>query len=262
MSSRPPGEYVAGKYDLGEDDLRMLTSKLLHERPPQSEERFICYRLDGDDEFSDIGRSVEREVFEHSFDNDAEEMAAEYGKYEGASTFFVSIDTESKTATGALRVIGSSEEGFKSLNDLEVSHLGLHPQQVFDHYEIENPNTVWDIGTVAVLPEFRSAAGAISVQLYRAMYVTAMKREVEHFVSIIDQKPLQKLTDYLGIPFESLMDSKPFSYLGSDNSQAVYGYVPEFYKKMNRKRRTVRGLLARKALNRLVRGSEDDTLQL
>ena len=258
----PPGEYIAGKYDLSGDDVKALTSKLLYERPPRSEERFICYMLDGDDEFSDIGRNVEREVFEHSFGNDAEEMAAEYGRYERTSTFFVSIDTENQAPTGALRVIGNSPQGFKSLNDLEVSSLQLQPQQVLDHYKIENPDTVWDIGTVAVLPEFRSAAGSISVQLYRAMYVTAMQRGVEHFVSIIDQKPLQKLVDYLGIPFKSLMDSQPFSYLGSDASQAVYGYVPEFYKKMNRKRMTMKGLLARKALNRLVRGSEDHTLQL
>lgn len=258
----PPGEYVAGKYDLDDDGIKLLTSKLLLERPPQSEERFICYMVNGDDEFSDIGRNVEREVFHHSFGNDAEEMAAEYGRYEKVSTFFVSIDTVNKVPTGALRVIGNSEQGFKSLNDLDVSSLQLQPQQVFDHYRIDDQDTVWDIGTVAVLPEFRSAAGSISVQLYRAMYVTAMQRGIEHFVSIIDQKPLQKLTDYLGIPFESLMDSQPFSYLGSEASQAVYGYVPDFYKKMNRKRWTAKGFLARTALNRLVRGSEDHTLQL
>ena len=248
------------KYDLDKKQVHDLTARLLQERPPQVDDIFVCYKVAGDDHFSDIGRAVEREVFELTFGNDAEQMKREYGEFEHGSTFFISIDTKQQSPTGVLRVMQVSEHGSKSLDDIE-KHLHIYPQQILDHYQVDDPKTVWDIGTVAVVPELQSAQGIISVQLYRAMYVAAMNEKIEHFVSIIDTSPLKKLVGYLGIPFEPLLGSEPFPYIGSDSSQAVYGHVPDFYKKMNRKRWTLSGLMARKALKRLVGGSEDHTLQ-
>lgn len=254
------GEEPHFSYDLDQSQVHELTARLLQERPPQVEDTFVCYKVTGDDHFSDIGRTVEREVFEPTFGNDAEEMKGEYGEFEHDSTFFISVDTKRQVPTGALRVIQVTENGSKSLDDIE-KHLHIHPQQVLDYYRVDDPKSVWDIGTVAVVPELQSAQGTISVQLYRAMYVAAMNEKIEHFVSIIDTGPLNKLVGYLGIPFEPLLGSEPFPYIGSESSQAVYGYVPDFYKKMNRKRWTLNGLMARKALKRLVSGSEDHTLQ-
>lgn len=248
------------KYDLDAEQVHELTAKLLQERPPSVGDTFVCYKVAGDDRFSDIGRSVEREVLELTFGNDAEEMEREYGEFEHDSTFFISVDTRRQVPTGVLRVMELTDHGSKSLDDID-KYLHVDPQQILDHYHIDDPKTVWDIGTVAVVPELQSAQGTISVQLYRAMYVAAMNEKIEHFVSIIDLKAHNKLVGFLGIPFEPLLGSEPFPYLGSDLSQAVHGYVPDFYKKMNRKRWTLNGLLARKALNRLVGGSEDHTLQ-
>ena len=247
-------------YDLSKESLHLLTKQLLSEHPTDVDSRYVCYRFAGDDKFSNIGRSVERTVFEDAFGNDAEQMVKEYGSYEQSSIFFLSIDREQALPSGTLRIIGNSEHGFKTLNDLEHSSLELDYNQVAEYYQINDPDTVWDIGTVAVLPEYRSAEGAVSVQLYRAMYVSAMQNKIQHFVSVIDQKPLHKLVDYLGIPFESLMGSEPFEYLGSESSQAVYGFVPDFYRKMSKKLWTPKGMLARKALKKLVKGTEDFTL--
>jgi hypothetical protein len=89
-----------------------------------------------------------------------------------------------------------------------------------------------------------------------------MKQGIEHVISIIDEKAHSKLTGYLGVPFEPVAGSKPFEYLGSSRSYAVYGHVPDFYPIMKKKHRTLKGWLARKALRRLVDGSEDDRLYI
>lgn len=249
-------------YDLPYEKVLELTKELLLVKPPEGGGRFVCYRLEGMDAFSDIGRHIESVVFKDAFDNDPEQMREEYGPYEGQSTFFVSIDTEKKVPTGALRIIKNGPAGLKSLNDFEErapEHIPV--ETVLERHKIDSLEECWDVGTVAVLPEHRSASGGISVQLYRAMYVAAMDEDVQHFVSIIDEKPLSKLTNFLGIPFEPLANSKPFQYIGSEKSQAVYGHVPEFYKKMNRKRKTIAGFLARKALGPLVKGTKDHNLQ-
>jgi hypothetical protein len=253
-------------YDLPAEAAQQLASELLNERPPTGDARFVCYKLEGTDPSSNIGRQVEGVVFNQTFHNDPEEMVREYGSYEEQSIFFTSVDRENeKPTSGALRVIENGPAGFKTINDLAAIHgvpVEEYQRKLAEHHGIEDWDKCWDVGTVAVLPEYRSAEGGISIQLYRALYVAAMEQGIEHFISVIDSKPLTKLTDYLGIPFVPLADSGPMEYLGSKRSQAVYGHVPEFYRKMNRARLfTVRGWLARKALKLLVAGSGDDALQ-
>lgn len=247
-------------YEITGSEISQLTSLFLRENPPKTSDRFVCYRLEGSDPFSDIARGVERSVFEEAFGNDAAEMQKEYAPYEEQSLFFISLDTQQEAPSGVLRITKDGDAGLKTLHDLE-HEIALSEAAVKDYHQIDDMRAVWDIGTVAVPPEYRSAEGAVSVQLYRAMYVSALENKIEHFISIVDEKPLGKLTGYLGIPFTPLAGTKPFSYLGSQKSHAVYGYVPEFYKKMSQKMRTPRGLLARKALKRLVKGTEDNTLQ-
>lgn len=247
-------------YEISEAEIKDLTGRFLEEHPPKGSDRFVCYRLQGDEPFSDIGRGVERLVFEEAFGNDAIEMQGEYSPYEMQSIFFISFDTVARAPSGALRVIHNGPAGLKTLNDLE-KQIGLTEEDVKQSHNINGLDDVWDIGTVAVPREYRSGEGAVSVQLYRGMYLSALHDNVNHLVSVVDEKPLRKLTGYLGIPFKPLASTQPFEYLGSDSSQAVYGYVPEFYKKMSQKMLTLRGLLARKALKRLVKGTEDSSLQ-
>ncbi len=251
-------EYARNGYDMDLEEVHGLTMQLLDERPPVTEDRYICYTMDGSSGYSDIGRFVERTCFETFFNNTAEDMHAEYEQYEQASSFFLSIDTERQVPSGALRVIRNSASGLKTINDACESPLGLTDRSIREAHDIMSFDECWDVGTVAAMPGYGS--GAVSIQLYRGMYLAAMRENVSHLVSIVDMNVLPRLTNYLGIPFVSLVDTKPFEYLGSKQSQAVYGYVPEFYNKMNRKRKyTIRGLLAKKALDRLVVGTEDHT---
>ncbi len=256
-------EFTAS-YDLSPEDVGGLTVELLASLTSAWPEkyRYVGIEIAGGSPFSNIARHIERVVFEASFGNDTAQMTAEYGPYESASVFFVSIDRCTGMPSGALRIIGNSPRGFKSLNDARSEPFSIRPDDVAEQHAIHDPDALWDVGTVAVLPEHRSGAGAVSVQLYRAMYLSALQHGIDHLVSIIDDVPLRKLIEYLGIPFVPLAGSAPGPYLGSPMSQAVYCHVPDFQPRTRRHRWTVRGFLARKALARLARGSEDDALSL
>lgn len=257
------------RYDLSAEQMRASVRHLLREREPHTDDRVVCYRLERGTEYENVARTVEREVFEKFFGNDAEEMAEEYGPYESQSIFFLSVDQFSGEPAGVLRVIENGPSGFKTLNDLEASQDPLVPQltatEVQEFHDIESLDAVWDVGTVAVRKEYRasrSQAQEASVQLYRALYTSALESGIDHFVSIIDARPYDKMVNYLGIPFVPMADTAGFSYLGSEKSFAVYGDVGEFYGKMNRKRKTIRGIMARKALSPLVKGTNDGAIHL
>lgn len=254
-------EFSNSGYDMSDEEVQVLTRQLMERKPALTDAKYVCYEIEGADDAARIGRYVEKTRFEVAFGNSAEDMQKEYGPYETASTFFISVDQENAMPSGALRIIRQSPSGLKTINDVSELPLRLSAEYIQQAHRIETFDDCWDIGTVAAMPGYPS--GAASIQLYRTMYLAAMRERIQHVVSVVDARVLQTLTQYLGIPFMPLADSGPFEYLGSKSSQAVYGYVPEFYEKMEHKRQhSLRGLLARKALNRLVAGTEDHTLML
>ena len=248
-------------YGISREQAARLGAELLSERPPEGGDRYVCYKIDGTDRFTDIGRQVECEVFNEAFGNDPEQMKEEYGPYEEQSTFFVSMDRETGVPTGVLRVIRNGEGGFKSLNDLEGVIPGFSKDEAIAAHGIDNLDECWDIGTVAVPKEYRARVGGVSLQLYRGMFVTSQKEGIKHYVSVIDEKPFEKMKKFLGFPFELIHGGEPFSYLGSERSLPLYGDATRFEKAVQRKEWTIRGLLARKALRMLSRGTRDDALQ-
>ncbi|MEC5150184.1 hypothetical protein [Cryobacterium sp. GrIS_2_6] len=257
-------EVFSPRYDLSDAELEDLTVRLLASRTRDLPEhyRLVAIEVDGRSPFSNVGRHVERVVFEATFGNDAAQMTDEYGAYEGTSTFFISIDRDTCTPSGVLRIIEDSPHGLKSLNDAAQEPFNLELDEAFRFHAITDPTEIWDIGTVAVLPDYRRGEAAVSVQLYRAMYLSALVHRIKHIVSIVDDRPLRKMRDFLGIPFVPLADTHPGPYLGSKKSHAVYGYVPHFLPKARAHRDTMRGLLVRNALQRLVDGTEDDSISL
>lgn len=253
----------APRYDLDRDELLQRTREFVDSHPPSSDSHYICYRID-DQRDEDIARTVERMVFEDTFGNDSAEMASLYGPYEAASRFFLTVDQQTGHPVGALRVITNSENGLMTLNTLPESIDPPSTEEIMAQHGIESLDDVWDVGTVAVLPEYRGKSGGVSVQLYRALYVSMMNEGVEHMISVIDQKPYETMTKYLGIPFEPLAGVEPFDYAGSAMSVATYGHVPDFFPKMDHKAKwTFTGrVLARKALSALVYGRKDAALEI
>lgn len=244
-----------------------LTKDLLLNRPPTSEERFVCYRITGNDRYADVGRYIESTVFGEAFEtgNGPEDMQREYSPYEDRSTFFVSVDQEQGVATGALRIIENGPNGFKTLEDLEekIPEVTEEAVRQYHHIQSEDMEDCWDIGTVAVPREYRGSEGAVTFQLYRGMYVASQKEDkaIKHFFSVIAEKPYEKMTKFLGFPFKPLCGIQgPIDYIGVP-SFPVYGDAPRFEESVRRKRWTVRGFMARKALDVLGKGTRDNTLQ-
>ncbi len=209
---------------------------------------------------ANVARTVECRVFESRFGNDEAEMARIYGPYEDASLFFLSVDASTNTPVGALRVMRHTEAGFLTLNAMPAVAGGLSLDTVMEREGVRHPELCWDIGTVAVLPGFRRVGRGVSIQLYRAMYRAALAEGVDHLFSIIDARPYETMTRYLGIPFSPIIGTAPFEFEGSELSVAVHGYVPDFYPRMLRHCFTVRGWLARRSLWPLVLGTRDDAI--
>lgn len=261
-------------YELTPSTIDILTSRLIEERGGElpSEYRFVCFELAPGDPNSNIARYVERTVFEKYFKNDAKEMAREYGPYESSSRFFLSVDRESGKPSGALRVIENSPAGLKTLNDIDSGAFPVNVDMKFASilHGIDDMDTVWDVGTVAVPTEYQKGSKAASIQMYRAMYQSSLHHHIDHLVSVIDDTPhkkhgstpLRDIRDRLGVPFVALDGSEPAPYLGSGMSQAVHGYVPEFYEIMHeyRKNSFIGQVAMRDALRRLVEGTEDDAI--
>lgn len=265
MAEIPPGDPAPTyRYDLPAEAIERLTAKLVESRRDGTDERFVCYRVSGESEFSDIGRQVERQVFEETFaGNDAAFMAREYGPYEQFSTFFLSVDRAEQRPIGVLRVIRNSPAGLKTLNDLAQPESPVHltADQVLAYHGIEKLDSVWDVGTVAIPAQYRRSGASASLQLYRGMYVSALDQGIDHLVAVIDKAPLLAMTDYLAIPFVPLCGSDYFSYLESAESRAVYGYVPSFDKAVNeRLDRVGDDPMAVRALRKIIKGSEDRAL--
>lgn len=257
IESTAPG----ARYDVPGDEMQRCIADFLQRAPEEPTARIECYLIE-DGELQNVARTVEKTVFERSFGNDAAQMQEIYGPYEAASTFFLSVDTDTQRPVGTLRAIRHSSAGLMTLNTLPEEATQVSAEQIIQHYGMGTQETTWDIGTVAVLPEYRRDGQGVSVQLYRAMYLAAMQEGIEHLTSIIDERPLETMTKYLGIPFEQIKGTQPFSYEGSAKSVAVHGYVPEFYPKMRRQSLTIRGMLARKALWPLVFGKNDAAIHL
>ena len=170
-------------YDLSPEVLRQKTAELLRERPPKGDVAEIYYKLEGADPYADIARTVERQVFEEAFGNTTDKMEEAYGPYEYQSKFFLAVNRtgDEPMPSGVLRVIENGPRGFMTLNDLaekkgvEISDRPDFIEAVKSYHGITNLDSCWDIGTAAVLSQFRLDHGHLtSVGLYRGMHIAGM----------------------------------------------------------------------------------------
>jgi hypothetical protein len=261
---------AAARYELHGNQAADLSEQLLSLHPPTARNRFVCYPITGSSRFADLGRTTELQVFEEAFGNDRGLMEREYGPYEHASQFFVVMDTERRQPAGVLRIIGNSSAGLKTLRDVAGEPLRIPREDFQAFHGVEDLDRCWDVGTVAVLPEYRRSATrrrTVSLLLYRAFYVHALDRGIDHVVAVIDRYAHRSLRA-LGIPLVPLCGSTPFSYLDSASSTALYGHVPEFRAKAEahyrrlRARRPLLWCLLSRPLRQLIRGTGlDDRLQ-
>jgi GNAT superfamily N-acetyltransferase len=248
-------------YVLTPEEATRITNDILDESVDKvgPEHRYVVMELEKGDPRANLARQIERTVFEDEFGNDATEMVDMYGPYESASRFFISVDRQKRQATSALRVIENSPAGLMSLHDAAQPPFNVDVDRALAEYAISNLDEVWDVGTVATMPEYRG--GGAGTQLFRAMYKAAYENHgIKHMVAIID-KPALGLLKFLRVPLKPFGGAKPGEYYGSKESLPVYGYLPDFYPTMNRYRFIRFGKAAR-AADVLVYGSRDESMIL
>ena len=219
---------LADSYRLPRAESESRLSDLLEEWPLPSGARFGCYLIPHRSRYSDLAREVECTVFERFFGNTPKCMADAYGEYEASSMFLVVVDQEQRCAAGALRIILPSARGLKTVNDIAEAPPHISAQQVASYHHIEDPRRCWDIGSVAVLKDYRAAATdhTVSLMLYGQLHTLMLRRGVEHMVTVLDKHAFTQLTEALGVPIVPIAGGEPFSYLGSDISYAGYMHVP------------------------------------
>jgi hypothetical protein len=202
--------------------------RLMAERPLASDAAFGCYLINDSSRYSDVARGVECSVFQEFFGNEPGAMTEAYAPYEAHSKFLLVVDRELQQPAGALRIITHSENGLKTLNDIQQPPLSLPPAKVAQFHGIADFDDCWEVGTLAVLKRYRGQATGhvLSTMLYGLFYAELCKSAVKHVVTILDKHAYRQLTELFAIPFVPIADSQPFRYLGSENSRAAYMHVP------------------------------------
>ena len=203
-------------YELRESEVRALSAGALDAYP--SSGPFVALAVRTDDPLADVARTVERQVFEESFGNDAATMTAEYGPYEKESLFFLVLDRRTALPVGAGRVI---DGGGKTLDDAP-GQIGEDLSTIVAAHEMYE-GRIWDFATVAVLPDYRGGRSALLVSslLYRTFLKAGRRAGVKHVVTMLDSRVARSMT-LLGAPVQAMAGSAPFAYLGSASTEALY----------------------------------------
>lgn len=214
-------------YDMSDVDRDQLTKQFLSTKQP-SDQRFVCFELDGCDPFANIARQIEREVFEQSFGNDPAMLAAEYAPYEESSLFFLAVDTQTRAPAGVLRMISNSPSGLKTLVDLQDSNkcpTTVLTSDVMRLHGIDDLDRCWDGASATVPRRYRRSLAAIHLQTLSTWYAAAIRENIEHFVSILDAPIYKIVRGIFALPVVPLAGTSPFSYMGGINHQAVYAHL-------------------------------------
>ncbi|KAH8823446.1 hypothetical protein DL96DRAFT_1559298 [Flagelloscypha sp. PMI_526] len=188
------------KYSLSPKELNTLSHRLLQSQPPKTSDRFICYLLNGTDEFSNIARHVEKVVFWENFKLDDAGMEASWGAYEHASV---------------ARVVKNCSAGFPTLND-GPRYIGITLRKFQEYHKVENLDKVWDLSTVAVLKEYRRVEQNL---------VSNMLLRIDHCVAIVDKHAL-RIFSSLSFMGEPMAGTSPVEYEGSKESTFWYRHRP------------------------------------
>jgi hypothetical protein len=207
---------TSSPYSLDEITIRARAASGLASHP--SEARFVALAVKFDDPLADLARTVERQVFEESFELDDATMRTEYGPYEQISLFFLVLDRETGMPAGAARVI---DGGGKTLDDAPQL-IGVDLSDIAARHDLYD-GKIWDFATLAVLPSYRGGKSGLAVSslLYRTFINAGKRAGVRHLVAMLDHRAYGSIM-LLGTPFETMAGSEPFPYLGSPQNRALY----------------------------------------
>ena len=211
------------RYDLAPAAVRRITADFLAAHPTGG--RYVTAVVGPDSDLAAVGRTLERQVFEAEFGNDAAVMAAEYGPYEATSLFFVVIDRRRGVPAGVARMIESRGAGTKTVDDAP-RFIGADVATILAAHGMTGEK-VWDCATLAVLPRYRGGRSSllVSTMIYRTFLVMGRRHGVRHAVAMLDRGAYRNL-GLVGVPMRTLAGSGPFEYLGSAENRAVHMDFP------------------------------------
>jgi N-acyl-L-homoserine lactone synthetase len=203
-------------YDLDDKTMRGLSAMALAAHPATG--RFTALVVGPRDLMADVARTVERQVYEAAFGNDAATMAAEYAAYEQASLFFLVLDRTTGRPAGAGRVIDGGGRTLDDAPDLTGVDLSA---MVLAH--AMHDGKIWDFATIAVLPAYRGGRSGLTVSalLYRTFINASRRAGVRHIVTMLDHRAQRNMA-LLGVPLAPLGGSDSFAHLGSPKTTALY----------------------------------------
>jgi hypothetical protein len=197
-----------------------------------STQPFGLYVVASTDPAAELGRVVERVVFEEFFDNSPALLDEEYDPYEPASMFLCVIDQRRLVPAGVMRLIVPSAAGLKTLDDIERVWGARADDVIARSGTAIDRGRCWDVATFAITDEYRGAAteGLVSLSLYQALVLTARAADVPWFVAVLDVKVLDAIDERMGNPFTRFPGLEPLPYLDSPASRPVFvdldGYQP------------------------------------
>lgn len=207
-------------YELDSREIERVSVEFLAKHPDPTGQ-FVAVVAGPEHPLAGVARTVERQVFEESFGNDAGTMAAEYGPYEDRSLFFVVLDRHTGMPAGAGRIIEGYGAAVKTVRDAP-KHIGIDSTGILAAHDLTGKR-IWDFATVAVLPQYRGGKSALTVSslLYRAFLLAGKRAGIKHVVTMLDRGAYRNMM-LLGAPLQTLAGSKPFAYLGSPETRALY----------------------------------------
>jgi hypothetical protein len=208
------------RIDLIDSGIRSLADRVMDATRSQP---FGLYVFATDDPGADLARHIERTVFEETFGNSPELLAAEYGPYEPGSIFLCVIDHRRRRPAGMLRVLTPGAAGSKSLHDIERV-WGQSPEHLVKHGVTLRTDRLWDIATLAVDPDYRGKAahGIVGLSLYQALHMGTRRFGIEQLLTILDVRVLRLLQWQLGKPFIEFAGLTAKRYLDSAASLPVW----------------------------------------
>ena len=265
--SPAPSANFEPRYDLHPEQTEHITTEFLRRETAGMRGRYVCIEVADGEEMSNVARGVEREVFEDTFENDASVMEEIYGSYdqEGISTFFVGFDRRKAKAISVVRAMGwSARAGIMTVNEAQKPdwiNVSMADMEAAHGLDEETLRHTWDVGTLAVLREYRGKLSGLQASLlpYRGFYLASTERGIKKMTVIMDPRARRSL-ERLGIPLENICGSDPVDYHGSKNSTFVIGDIAESMPAIEAQARQLRKD-ARLTVNDVLHPNKDDILK-
>jgi len=249
-------------YQMGIGAVQYAVGTFFEEQPELPQGRFVGVVVDGQDEFSNTARWLERQEFEDAFKDDADKMKLLYEQVEDASTFLLVLDRYTKLPAGVMRLVGG-ESAYQLSLPVAAEKTPYTEEEIREFHDITGVDRpAWDVATMAIAKPYRSKVISqvnVSGMLERMFVEMGDRRGIQHVFALLDHRARKRLVDGTGVPFNGMHDyNETFEFSGSEATSAVYGHFPDFRGSVGAKHEEIQNEsllknVARLGLNRALR---------